>query len=422
MELIRNLFRGDKVVWVIFMLLCLISIVEVFSATSTLSFASGNYWEPIRRHSLFLVGGALLAFVVQYIPLRAFKLAPLLLLVSWGFLILLQLGLGVEINDGARWFNLFGIRFQPSELAKMGLVLTTAFILSFLQEEKGASPKAFKYILYFAIPTLVLIAPDNLSTAILLGGVVFLMMFIGRIPLRQLGKLTGIIVASVGLFVTFLVVTPTETLEKIPVLEKRAPTWKQRITNFTEKSHKQVPPEEFDIQSKENYQTGHANIAISSGHIIGSGPGNSKERDILPQAFSDFIFAIILEELGLLPGFFIVFLYIILLVRTAKIANKCDKDFPALLAIGVALLIVTQALVNMMVAVGLFPVTGQPLPLISRGGTSYIINCVYVGIILSVSRYNNLQAEKQKALEAGNLREVERLEEMDKGMEQPQAE
>ena len=417
MELIKNLFRGDKVVWVIFMLLCLISIVEVFSATSTLSFKSGDYWDPIRRHSLFLIGGALLAFIVQYIPLRTFKLAPLLLIISWIFLILLLLGLGVEINDGARWYNLFGIRFQPSELAKMGLVITTALILSFLQEEKGASPRAFKYILYFAVPTLALIAPENLSTALLLGFTIFLMMFIGRIPFRQLGKLTGAVALGVGLFVIFLVVTPTDTLRKIPVLEKRAPTWQQRILNFTEKSHKQVPPEEFDIQSKENYQTGHASIAISSGHIIGSGPGNSKERDLLPQAFSDFIFAIILEELGLLPGFGIVFLYIILLVRTAKIANKCDKDFPALLAIGVALLVVIQALVNMMVAVGLFPVTGQPLPLISRGGTSTILNCIYIGIILSVSRYNNLQAEKQKALEAGNLQEVERLEEMDKGME-----
>ena len=178
---------------------------------------------------------------------------------------------------------------------------------------------------------------------------------------------------------------------------------------------KNISPEELDVN--ENLQTNHANIAIATSHLIGKGPGNSKERDFLPQAYSDFIFAIILEELGLLGGFFVIFLYIILLIRTSKIANKCDKDFPAMLAIGVSLLIVSQALLNMLVAVGLFPVTGQPLPLISRGGTSTLINCVYIGVILSVSRYNNLQAEKQKAIEEGNIQKIEQLEEINKGLE-----
>ncbi len=417
MELIKNLFKGDKVVWVIFMLLCFISIIEVFSATSTLSFATGDYWAPIRRHSLFLFGGALLAMFVQFIPLRVFKLAPLLLFISCIFLILLLCGLGVEKNDGARWFNLFGITFQPSELAKMGLVITTALLLSIHQEDKGASPKAIKFILWPAGFTLVFIAPENLSTALILGLVVFLMMLIGHVPLRQMAKLTGALIVASALFCAFLVVTPDETLKKIPLLEKRGPTWKGRISDFRDKEHKNIPPEEFDIQSKENYQVGHANIAISSGHILGRGPGNSKARDFLPHAYSDFIFAIILEELGLIPGAIIIALYIILLIRTAKIANKCDKDFPALMVIGIALLIVTQALVNMMVAVGLFPVTGQPLPLISRGGTSTIINCVYVGIILSVSRYNNLKVEKQQALAEGDTSQAERLKEMDKGLE-----
>ena len=243
------------------------------------------------------------------------------------------------------------------------------------------------------------------------------MMIIGRIPMRQIAKLTGILLAACFLFGTFLVVTPAETLKKIPMLEQRGETWKNRILNFKDKEHKTIPPEQFDIESKENYQVGHANIAITSGHLIGRGPGNSKERDLLPQAYSDFIFAIILEELGLIPGVLIIFLYLILLIRTAKIANKCDKDFPAFMVMGIALLIATQALINMMVAVGLFPVTGQPLPLISRGGTSTFINCVYIGIILSVSRYNNLQAEKQKAIAEGDTAKVERLEEMDKGLE-----
>ena len=417
MELINKIFQGDKVVWTVFLFLCLISLVEVFSATSTLTFSTGDYWAPFRRHGLFLIGGALLAWCVQFFPLRVFKLAPLLLLISWIFLGLLLAGFGKEINDGARWFNLFGIPFQPSELAKMGLVITTAFALSFLQGDNGALPNAFKFVLWPAGITLALIAPENLSTALILGCVVFLMMFIAHVPWRQMAKLTGVLVAAGVLFGTFLIVTPTETLEKIPLLEQRGPTWKKRILNFTDKEHKTVPPEQFDIQSKENYQIGHANIAITSGGFIGRGPGNSKERDFLPQAYSDFIFAIILEELGLLAGAGIIFLYLILLIRTAKIANKCDKDFPALMAIGIALLIVTQALVNMMVAVGLSPVPGQPLPLISRGGTSTLINCVYIGIILSVSRYNHIQAEKKRALEAGDTEKAEQLEEIGKGLE-----
>lgn len=422
MELLRSLFKGDKIVWIIFMVLCFISIVEVFSASSTLTFASGDYWAPIRRHSLFIVGGTLLALAVQFVPLRLFKLAPLLLLVSWVFLILLWAGFGVELNDGARWFKLFGVSFQPSELAKMGLVITVALVLTFMQEEHGASPKAFKYILGFSIPTLGLIAPENLSTALLLGFVVFLMMIIGRVPMRQLGKLAGIVALAGALFVFFLSVTPKETLRELPVIGGRAPAWKDRIENFGSKDHKVVPPEKFDITSRENHQIGHANIAITSGGIIGCGPGNSKERDVLPQAYSDFIFAIILEELGLAAGVLIIILYIFLLIRAAKIANRCDKDFPALMVMGIGLLIVLQAFINMMVAVGLFPVTGQPMPLISRGGTSTIINCVYVGIILSVSRFNNVQAEKRKALEAGSQEAAASLEEMEKGLERESGE
>ena len=415
MELLKNLFKGDKVVWAVFLLLCLTSVLEVFSASSTLAFQTGNYTSQIIRHTGFLVGGAALAIGVQFIPLRVFKLAPLLLLFTWICLILMQCGLGVEKNDGIRWFKIFGVPFQPSELAKMGLIITVAIILSHFQEEKGSSRTAFKWILGCTIPTLLLIAPDNLSTALILGGIIFLMMFIGRVPFRQLGALLGIIVLAGGLFATFLLVTPTDTLKKVPLLERRGPTWKNRLLDFSDKHQETVPPEKYDIQA--NYQVGHAHVAIASGNVIGLGSGNSKTRDNLPQAYSDFIFAIILEELGILPAAGIIFLYVILLIRTAKIANKCNRDFPALMAIGVALLIVMQAFVNMMVAVGLFPVTGQPLPLISRGGTSTLINCVYIGIILSVSRYNNIQADKQQALAEGDIAKAERLEELGSGLD-----
>jgi cell division protein FtsW len=177
---------------------------------------------------------------------------------------------------------------------------------------------------------------------------------------------------------------PYKTLDSLPGLN-RLTTWKARIERFFESSDP-VPAAQFKI-TDENFQETHATMAIASSNVIGRGPGNSVERDYLPQAYSDFIFAIIIEELGLVGGAFVVLLYIILLMRAAKIAQKCRGYFPAFLVMGCALMLVAQAMLNMMVAVGLFPVTGQPLPLISQGGTSVIINCVYVGMILSISRY-----------------------------------
>ena len=415
MDLTKNLFKGDKVVWIVFMLLCVISLIEVFSATSTLVYSSGNHWNPIYLHSRHLVIGILFVLVMQHIPLRALKLTPLLLVASWVLLVIVILKAD-KTNNAARWTNLFGIDFQPSEITKMALTITVALILAFMQEGKEASPKALKYILAFAIPSIMLIAPDNLSTAMLLSAVVFLMMFIGRIPLKQMFKISMLTAILGAAFASFIIFTPADTLQKVP-MGHRFTTWQNRIERFSTNDERQeLSPKEVDLRN-EHMQTNYANIAIASSHIIGKGPGNSKTRDFLPQAYSDFIFAIILEELGLLGGGIVIFLYLILLIRTAKIANKCDKDFPALAAIGVALLIASQAFVNMMVAVGLFPVTGQPLPLISRGGTSIIINCIYIGIILSVSRYNNLQAEKKKALEEGNMLEVQRLENINKGLE-----
>ena len=418
MDLLRSIFKGNKVIWIIFLALCLISIIEVFSAASTLTYKSGDHWGPITQHTILLSIGALIVVLVHNIPYKWFQMFPYpLLLVSvvlLAFVMITGFVTGDRINGAARWMTFMGIQFQPSELAKMGVIMGTAVILSRGQDEHGASPKAFKRIMIMTCIVCGLILPENYSTGVLLFGTVFLMMIIGRTPLKQLGKLSLFVIIVAGVFVTFLMATPDSTLDNIPG-GHRFTTWKARIIDHRDDNTKNISPEELDVN--ENLQTNHANIAIATSHLIGKGPGNSKERDFLPQAYSDFIFAIILEELGLLGGFFVIFLYIILLIRTSKIANKCDKDFPAMLAIGVSLLIVSQALLNMLVAVGLFPVTGQPLPLISRGGTSTLINCVYIGVILSVSRYNNLQAEKQKAIEEGNIQKIEQLEEINKGLE-----
>lgn len=399
MGLIKDLFKGDKVIWIIFLFLCLISVIEVFSAASTLTYKSGDHWGPITQHSVILMVGAVVVVLVHNIPCKYFSVLPFFLLPLSCILLIFVMGMGIitgdRVNGAARWMTFFGIQFQPSELAKMAVIIVTAFILSKFQEEDGANPKAFKYIMWIVGIVFILIAPENGSTAALLFGVVFLMMLIGRIPWKLLGKLTALIGIALTIFVSIIMITPASVYNKIPGLH-RVETWQSRIKGFFE-DKEAVPAAKYDIDK--DAQIAHANIAIATSHIIGKMPGNSVQRDFLSQAFSDFIFAIVIEELGLFGGAFIVMLYLWLLIRAGRIAKRCDKYFPAFLVMGIALLLVCQAMLNMMVAVGLFPVTGQPLPLISKGGTSTLINCAYIGMILSVSRYVIQKEEERKQKE-----------------------
>lgn len=398
MDLLRSIFKGDKVIWIIFLFLCLISIIEVFSAASTLTYKSGDHWGPITQHSILLMVGAVIVVLVHNIPYKWFQVFPVFLLpLSIGllaFVMLMGFITGDRVNGAARWMTFMGIQFQPSEVAKMAVVIVTAFILSKGQDEEGASPKAFKRIMIITCIVCALILPENYSTGMLLFGTVYMMMFIGRIAARKLLLLGGSIMLLATVFVAFLLVTPNGTLEKIP-MGHRFTTVKARIVEFT--NGNEVPAAKYNID--EDAQVAHARIAVATSNVVGRGPGNSVQRDFLSQAFSDFIYAIIIEELGLVGGGIIVFLYICLLVRVGRIAKKCNRTFPAFLITGIALLLVTQALFNMMVAVGLAPVTGQPLPLISKGGTSTFINCAYIGMILSVSRYT-ARLEEQQAHDA----------------------
>lgn len=389
MDLIKDIFKGDKVIWIIFLFLCLISIVEVFSAASTLTYKSGDHWGPITQHSVILMVGAFIVVLVHNIPCKYFRVLPFFLLPISCILLLAVMVMGNYVNGAARWMTFFGIQFQPSELAKMAVIIVTAFILSRFQEEESAHPKAFKYIMLITGLVFILIAPENGSTAVLLFGVVFLMMMIGRVPWKQLGMLVGGVMLFLTLFVSIIMVTPASKYRDLPMMH-RVETWQNRIKGFFE-DKEAVPAAKYDIDK--DAQIAHANIAIATSHVVGKMPGNSVQRDFLSQAFSDFIFAIIIEELGLIGGAFIVMLYLWLLIRAGKIARRSDKQFPAFLVMGISLLLVSQAMLNMMVAVGLFPVTGQPLPLISKGGTSTLINCAYIGMILSVSRY---VAEKEE--------------------------
>lgn len=395
MDLIKDIFKGDKVIWIIFLFLCLISIVEVFSAASTLTYKSGDHWGPITQHSVILMVGAFIVILVHNIPCKYFRVLPFFLLPLSCILLLAVMVMGNYVNGAARWMTFFGIQFQPSELAKMAVIIVTAFILSRFQEEDSAHPKAFKYIMWIIGIVFFLIAPENGSTAVLLFGVVFLMMIIGRVPWKQLGRLTAGVVLFVTLFVSIIMITPASKYRDLPMMH-RVETWQNRIKGFFE-DKEAVPAAKYDIDK--DAQIAHANIAIATSHIIGKMPGNSVQRDFLSQAFSDFIFAIIIEELGLIGGAFIVMLYLWLLIRAGKIAKRCEKPFPAFLIMGIAMLLVAQAMLNMMVAVGLFPVTGQPLPLISKGGTSTLINCAYIGMMLSVSRYV-ADKEEQRLKEA----------------------
>ena len=397
MDLIKDLFKGDRVIWIIFLFLCLISIIEVFSAASTLTYKSGDHWGPITQHSVILMVGVFVVILVHNIPCRYFRVLPFFLLPISGILLMFVMGMGMitgeRINGASRWMTFFGIQFQPSELAKMAVIIVTAHILSKFQEEKGANPKAFKIILWITGIVFVLIAPENGSTAMLLCGVVFLMMIIGRVPWKQLGKLLGVAGVIAAFAVSLVIFTPASQYRDLPMMH-RVETWQNRIKGFMDDKGA-IPAAKFDIDK--DAQVAHANIAIATSNIIGKMPGNSVQRDFLSQAFSDFIFAIIIEELGLLGGAFIVMLYLWLLIRAYRIAKQCEKNFPAFLVMGIALLLVSQAMLNMMVAVGLFPVTGQPLPLISKGGTSTLINCAYIGMILSVSRYVAVLKEQKAA-------------------------
>ena len=409
---IGNIFKGDKVIWMVFFFLCMISIVEVFSASSNLTYKSQNYMGPIFYHALMILFGVFIAVVTLNIPCRYFKLmTPFLLIISGITLLWVLIG-GESINGANRVISLpGGVTFQPSEIAKGTMVLITAQILSAMQHEGGADRKAFKYILWIVVPTAALIGIENLSTAALLLVVIFLMMFIGRVPMVQMGKLVGVVTVLVAVFLTLVLTlgsigaekeNSTQTVETVTThstdtkvikgggVFHRFVTWRNRIVKHLDK--KDVPPSEYDLDK--DAQVAHANIAIVSSNIIGKGPGQSVERDFLSQAFSDFIYAIIIEELGIIGAVFVVFLYIVLLYRTARIASRCENNFPAFLAMGLALLLVIQATFNMLVAVGIAPVTGQPLPLISKGGTSTIINCAYIGAILSVSRSAKKRAVK----------------------------
>lgn len=398
-DFINKIFRGDKGIWFVFMFLCMISVIEVFSATSQMSYESGNFWDPIRSHCFHMLLGVLAAVLLHFLPYKWWKvLGPLMLFVSLVLLAYLAVA-GKAINGGARWIGVFGFTLQPSEIAKLAVVMTVALLLARLDaNDLHSSWKTFGWVMGITVVFCALIALENLSTAGLLFVVVVLMTLVAGVPRRITLPIYGIGALVVGVMLAFFVLTPPKTMawvaEKTPL--HRAVTWQNRVKGFIIK----LPDNPADYRiSDENRQISHALIAVASSGVIGVGPGNSIQRDFLSHADCDFIFAIILEELGLAGGIFVLLLYIALLVRAGKIARRCTMRFPALLVMGCALMLVTQAFLHMLISVNMFPVTGQPLPLISRGGTSVAISCMYIGIILSVSHSNDCREAEAVAAE-----------------------
>lgn len=388
----NGLMQGDMVLWMVFLLLCFISVITVYSASSNMTYSTGKYWAPVMRHGIFLLTGVGFTWVLHMLPCKLYKILGLGIMLFSYLLLACALFAG-KINGASRWVGIGDFTFQPSEIAKLGLVMTTAFIFSVFRNKDGVSSFGVKLAVINIGLTLMLIVTENLSTAAIIFVVMFLIAFYAQVSTKILAWVGGSLAAiAIAGYLTAISI-PQDTLNswaKSDGILHRVPTWVNRL-----KSENVLPENPQDYNTSNNVQVTHAQIAIATCGIVGRGPGNSIERDFLPQAFSDFIYAIIIEEGGIFSGGLVMFLYLLLLYRALRIAQRCKSLFPAYLIMGLSLMLVIQAMVNMAVAVGVFPVTGQPLPLISRGGTSTFVNCAYLGIMLSVSR-SARQVEEEK--------------------------
>lgn len=369
--MILSQIKGDKVIWAIVLLLSIISTLAVYSSISSLAYKSGSTNQEIIliKHALTMLLGLSLMFAVHKLKFTYYsRIAQLAYWVAIP-LLALTLILGVSLNDASRWLIVpgLGISFQTSDFAKLALIMFVARLLAKKQDQIKDLKATFVPVLIPVFVVCGLILPANFSTATVLFATCMVLMFIGRVNVKYLLMLAG---TGVVLFALFVLIALNSSDKG------RIGTWKNRIENYMNNG----------ADSDANYQVNQAKIAIATGGILGKGPGGSTQRNFLPHPYSDFIYAFIIEEYGLAGGIFVMFLYILLLFRTIRIAHKTDSNFGAFLAIGCCILLVFQAMINMAVAVNLIPVTGQPLPFISKGGTSVIFTGVAIGMILSVSR------------------------------------
>lgn len=388
MQLGRLKFRGDPYIWFAIFVLSLLGMMAVYSATGSLAFKTqeGNTEYFLFKHTLFLFGGFFLMYFFHLLDYKYFSRISQLAVILSIPLLIATLVFGNDINEAKRTITIFGISFQSSDFAKFALIMFIARYLSKKQEEMN-SLKGFLVIVAYICVICVLIMPENLSTSLVLFFTCSMLLFIGNARLRHLALLAGSFALLAVLGLTILLKSPDS------LLPGRASTWKARIENFVHKD-----------SSEEVFQTVQANIAIASGGLTGKGPGKGEQSAYLPHSYSDFIFAVIIEEYGLLfGGLTVIFLYLLILYRSIRIVLKSPKAFGALLAMGLAFSLVLQAFIHMAVATNVFPLTGLTLPLISMGGTSIIFTSAAFGVLLSVSR---AVEEQQEGLATDNTAEV----------------
>jgi cell division protein FtsW len=382
-----NLFKyikGDRVIWTVVLLLSLLSILVVYSSVVALAYRykGGDTASYLIKHIFIVASGIFLMYLIHKVKYSYFSRISQIAIFIAAPLLLYTLLKGVSAGEASRWLAIPGtsLTFQTSDFAKLALIVYVARMLSLKQDSIKDFKQAFLPIVIPAIIICALILPANFSTAALLFLTCMVLMFIGRINWKHMLMLVGAGVVF-GALLIYLIWNH-------PDLFKRGDTWKARIENF------------ISGDTESNFQAEQAKIAIATGGVFGKGPGNSTERNFLPQAASDFIYAILTEEWGSVTAIIIVFLYVVLLFRGIRIAIKSQRTFGSLLAIGLSMSLVFQAMINMAVAVNLFPVTGQPLPLISMGGTSIWFTSIAIGIILSISRENDADQKEGGEVEA----------------------
>lgn len=371
MNRIEAYFKGDRVIWIVVILLSIFSILAVYSSTGTLAYKyqQGNTEYYLFKHFIILSFGFILMYGAHMMRYTFYSRISRMAIILAVPLLLLTLLMGTNLNEASRWLTLpiVNISFQTSDFAKLALILFVARTLSKKQDTIKDFKETFVPLMWPVCLVCALILPANFSTSAVLFTTCLFLMFIGRINMKYIVML---IAAGVLLFLLFILIA------KVTGMKGRIATWEKRVESFMGD----------DDAGQGNYQAQQAKIAIATGGILGKGPGNSTQRNFLPHPYSDFIFAIIVEEYGLWGGILVVGLYITLFYRAIKIVRKSPRAFATLLAVGCSFSLVFQAMINMAVAVNLFPVTGQPLPMLSMGGTSIWFTSLAVGIILSVSR------------------------------------
>jgi cell division protein FtsW len=397
--------KGDKVIWALVLLLTLVSLLAVYSATNSLAYKNfrGNTEVYLFKQIAFIIGGILVIYFAHLVNYTIYsRIASILFLLAIPLLIY-TLFFGVSMNEGSRWIKLplINLTMQTSDLAKLALFMYLARLLSRKQDKIKDFKRGFLPVMLPVVIICLLIAPANLSTALLLGSSCLMLLFIGRARPKHILLVAGFALIPIIALVIAAVAQHKSGDDEATLSKKastgiftRVNTWVGRVESFIYGS------KEADDDAM--YQVNQAKIAIAKGGFVGVGPGNSTTRDYLPQAYNDFIFAIIIEEYGFIGGAFIVFIYLVFLYRCIRIFKRCPYAFGAFLALGLSFTLAIQAIVNMAVTVNLFPVTGVTLPLVSMGGTSFIFTCLSIGIILSVAR-NVEQLEGKDVAMSGQL-------------------